>query len=472
MPRSRKSIDRPQTGSSPAPSDGSSIDPVEQQIQKIVAAFERKLREQIRGAPGTLAEIEEESQGIGEATKEIIERERLDAKGTGYEGAYARCPECGNPGRYRGCYQRCILTRTAERRIRRAYYYCDRCHRGFCPLDAALGGLAGAFSLGVWSLVTRFSSYVPYAQAVRELAEVCGIPISQSSIQRIARASGAQLQKEWERAEECLRKDPEPMDLGQPLLWLRGNKEPLRTTQLQSAMDGLYLFIDGEWREVKLAVSFHPEGKALGCNYSAARLESHQFGPRAWVLHQMSGGYRCSNTAVTGDGAPWVWKEYGKYLPRSVQILDYWHVSEYVAQIARLRFGGKTDQQMRRGRQWAKTQEEHLLQGRADKFIASLRRWRPTTQEASELRRTQLAYYTEHRSRLRYADYRIAGWQIGSSTVESGNNHVIQQRMKRPGMRWSGAGAQAMLHLRASVCSTDRPSYIDLARRTMKATLT
>jgi hypothetical protein len=87
------------------------------------------------------------------------------------------------------------------------------------------------------------------------------------------------------------------------------------------------------------------------------------------------------------------------------------------------------------------------------------------------LRRTQLAYYAEHRDRMRYGDYKCDykedGWHIGSGMVEAGNNHVLQSRMKRPGMRWGEAGAQSMIHLRATVCSDARPSYRDLALRAM-----
>jgi hypothetical protein len=72
---------------------------------------------------------------------------------------------------------------------------------------------------------------------------------------------------------------------------------------------------------------------------------------------------------------------------------------------------------------------------------------------------------------MRYGDYKCDykedGWHIGSGMVEAGNNHVLQSRMKRPGMRWGEAGAQSMIHLRATVCSDARPSYRDLALRAM-----
>ena len=49
---------------------------------------------------------------------------------------------------------------------------------------------------------------------------------------------------------------------------------------------------------------------------------------------------------------------------------------------------------------------------------------------------------------------RIAGYYIGSGAVESAVSHVMQQRMKRVGMRWHAAGADAMLALRCVFRST------------------
>jgi hypothetical protein len=41
------------------------------------------------------------------------------------------------------------------------------------------------------------------------------------------------------------------------------------------------------------------------------------------------------------------------------------------------------------------------------------------------------------------------GYLIGSGPVESAANHVVEQRMKGPDMRWEAPGAPAMLALRA-----------------------
>jgi hypothetical protein len=51
---------------------------------------------------------------------------------------------------------------------------------------------------------------------------------------------------------------------------------------------------------------------------------------------------------------------------------------------------------------------------------------------------------------MHYKQYKDAGYFIGSGAIESGHKHVIQQRLKLAGMRWSKSGAQYIASLRAA----------------------
>ncbi len=57
-------------------------------------------------------------------------------------------------------------------------------------------------------------------------------------------------------------------------------------------------------------------------------------------------------------------------------------------------------------------------------------------------------YLETHQQRTRYADFRAAGWPVGSGVVEGGCKHVINMRFKRKSTRWTKRGAQAVLWLR------------------------
>jgi hypothetical protein len=63
-------------------------------------------------------------------------------------------------------------------------------------------------------------------------------------------------------------------------------------------------------------------------------------------------------------------------------------------------------------------------------------------------------YLTTHRERVSYGTFRAQGLLVGSGAIEGAMNHVIQQRMKRAGMRWKAQGADQMLALRCVYRST------------------
>lgn len=55
--------------------------------------------------------------------------------------------------------------------------------------------------------------------------------------------------------------------------------------------------------------------------------------------------------------------------------------------------------------------------------------------------------------RMQYAEFRAQGLCAGSGVVEAGCKTVVGQRLKQSGMRWTLAGANAMLALRSCILS-------------------
>jgi hypothetical protein len=50
---------------------------------------------------------------------------------------------------------------------------------------------------------------------------------------------------------------------------------------------------------------------------------------------------------------------------------------------------------------------------------------------------------------MRYDEYLAQGWPIGTGVIEGACGHLVKDRMEQSGMRWTKAGAQAVLDLRA-----------------------
>ena len=85
----------------------------------------------------TLSDIERLVRGAGQRVMEQFTRELAEAGAK--EEQEGVCPGCGGKARYKGQKERPVVTETGEMWLRRAYYYCPRCRKGFFPPGSALG---------------------------------------------------------------------------------------------------------------------------------------------------------------------------------------------------------------------------------------------------------------------------------------------------------------------------------------------
>lgn len=75
------------------------------------------------------------------------------------------------------------------------------------------------------------------------------------------------------------------------------------------------------------------------------------------------------------------------------------------------------------------------------------------TSDAAAVLKRERSYFSTNAQRMRYPELRRGHLPIGSGAVESSAKHLVQQRMKRSGMRWSDLGARAILDLRCHLLS-------------------
>ena len=61
-----------------------------------------------------------------------------------------------------------------------------------------------------------------------------------------------------------------------------------------------------------------------------------------------------------------------------------------------------------------------------------------------------MSYYGHNKERMRYREFREAGYLIGSGTVESACKQLISLRLKRAGARWTQHGATMTAKARAA----------------------
>jgi hypothetical protein len=82
-----------------------------------------------------------------------------------------------------------------------------------------------------------------------------------------------------------------------------------------------------------------------------------------------------------------------------------------------------------------------------------------------------ISYFKNNRQYMKYDEYLAAGYPIGSGVAEGACRHVVKDRMEQTGMRWTQAGAQSMLHLRAIYLNGDWNEYLKHHIQTEQAAL-
>jgi hypothetical protein len=114
-----------------------------------------------------------------------------------------------------------------------------------------------------------------------------------------------------------------------------------------------------------------------------------------------------------------------------------------------------------------RTEKAALCAGRVDAVLAELhRRLEPaTTPEADAPVRAAHRYLADRRDRLDYPTAITRGLPFGSGLIESGHQHVLQERLKIPGTAWLRRNAEAIAHARALRANGGRPLYwVDLTQ--------
>jgi hypothetical protein len=140
-----------------------------------------------------------------------------------------------------------------------------------------------------------------------------------------------------------------------------------------------------------------------------------------------------------------------------VDILDIIHVSGYVWKAAKAFHAHKEHQEA-----FAQDRLLRILRGQVTAVITGMRRMasqRNLKGEALKAVTTACHYFETNVQRMRYDEYLQAGYPIASGVIEGACRHIIKDRMEQGGMRWTLAGAKAMLNVRSVLASTKSEDF-------------
>ncbi len=379
-----------------------------------------------------------------------VER-RLNTDTSDHPGPTFPCP-CGQVARYAGRRPKTFQTALGEMTLKRAYYDCAACQRGVCPRDRALGMEGTSLSPAVTRMVSLAAALVSFQESGELMDQLAGLPVDAKQVERTAEALGREIAED-ERAVV----EPSPPSAPTLYLGMDGTGVPLRASELEGRQgkqpDG-----SAKTREVKLVTVWSAEGRdeegtpvrdAGSVTYSAA-IESaatrdtdavpSEFAQRVDREARRRGFDRAPRRVVLGDGAPWIWNLADEQCPGAIQIVDLYHAKGHLWDVAKAIYGASSDL----GEQWAKQRRDELDEGKIDAVLAALR----VHAEANDEARKCLDYVTRNRHRMRYPKFRAQGLCTSTGVVEAGCKVAIGTRLKRAGMHWTVAGADAIIALR------------------------
>jgi hypothetical protein len=338
-----------------------------------------------------------------------------------------------------------VSTLFGEVRVQRDYFLGKEA--GHCPADAGLG-LEGSATPALARLVTRAAAQQPYGAASRDLAEYGAISVDERQLQRI-------VQRIAPAVEPWLAQLPHSQQKV-PVLYVScdGTGTPMRKQEL-TGRKGKQPDGSSKTREVKLGAVFtqhviDSQGHPLRDHQSTSYVASYDSAAEFSILLREEARRRGLGSAAQvvflSDGAAWAEDIASKCLAGSVSILDFYHVSERLHELAAALDPSKVKARTGQWTRW-------LLQDRVDKVILQGRTLQSEGSENPDEVDEQLKFLERHQHRMLYGTYRSKGWFIGSGVVEAGCRTVVGKRLKQSGMFWSEEGATCVLNFRTLILS-------------------
>jgi hypothetical protein len=160
---------------------------------------------------------------------------------------------------------------------------------------------------------------------------------------------------------------------------------------------------------------------------------------------------------MDGQEALWEGLE-GVAVPRAAQVLDLLHVTPRLWQAAHAFHKEGSAEAAAFGR----ARLLRVLRGEVKGVVTGLRRQGTVAKlpaaKAKALRKV-CRYLKANEGRMRYGRYLARGYPIASGVIEGACRHYVKGRMERSGMRWTRAGAQAMLDVRSEYLNGDWDAF-------------
>jgi hypothetical protein len=358
---------------------------------------------------------------------------------------------------------------------------------GVCPLDAELSLPARCYS----DLLRDWSAYDSTDGAYRETAttleRILGLNLSTQSLERVVADDASDVAAFYDRLPATASPTPVGTILvaqadgkGVPMVQppvattpVRLGKGQKRTKKKEAIVTALYTIapyvrtpqdvlaaLMHDHRPLDAPSRPRPVDKELRATLDGKAPAIGRLAQRAGIRD----GRHIQDRVALTDGAEPLQVQMQTQLPSYTLVLDIIHATDYLWDSATALLGEHNPGRL----PWVRQHLEAILMGQVAMVITALEREatqpnRTATQVAAL--QTTIGYYQRNLAYMHYDDYLARGWPIGTGVVEGACGHLVKDRMEQGGMRWTKAGAQALLDLRAVRLSGDWDAYWQFHRQ-------
>jgi hypothetical protein len=377
----------------------------------------------------------------------------------------SRCPGCQHRRGVHSRRTRQVQTRLGPIRLQRWWHQCWACAHGWSPPDQALE-LAPyqQTSTGLARWEAALGAITTFREAAKLLADLAGVHVGSETLRTQAERIGTELEGQQRVAMDHVVQEHEPPAAeydaapGTLVVETDGVMVRYRDQYLDSAL------VEGDWHEVKLGLAGGwQDGQLRQPSYVAAREPALAFARRLGAEAARRGALdvvqwhpwdgtpaELRPVVVLGDGAKWIWEHVATLFgSERTEIVDWYHASEHIWTAAKAVHGEDTPDT----RLWARPALDRLWHHGPKPLLDWFDATQPRHPATTAVLKRERGYFSANACRMQYQAFRQRHLPIGSGAVEASAKHLVQQRMKRAGSRWSDLGARAILDLRCHLLS-------------------